>query len=159
MNSPRFMKVAIAVLAALNIITLSYMWFRDQRPFPPKGHDAGLMLTKELGLTEKQRSQFEEMKERHHEKVDSLRSLDRRLHKSYFDMLEKVPLDTYRIDAMSKEMGAIRAEIERTTFFHFAEVRAICDPAQQKKFDNIIQDVLKQMHHGPRPGPPPHKNE
>lgn len=156
MNNLRFLKIAIIVLAALNVITLGYLWFRDQRP--PRGPEAGIMLSEELDFSEEQQEKFRELKHRHHAKVDSLRNIDRRLHRSFFDMLSKNPVDSFGVETMAKEMATLQAEIEKTTFFHFVEVRGICNPSQQEKFDHIIHDVLKQMHKGPRPGSLPPKN-
>ena len=47
-------------------------------------------------------------------------------------------------------------------FSFFGEVRRICDEGQTKKFDKIIQEILRKR--GPKPpkgtheGPPPHAN-
>ena len=45
-------------------------------------------------------------------------------------------------------------QLDLLTFDHFKEVRTICTPAQQKKFDEIIEEVLQMIASGPLRGRP-----
>jgi hypothetical protein len=59
--------------------------------------------------------------------------------------------DQLQIQMLSQEIGKNQALLETVTFQHFTEVRKICTPEQQKKFDEIIREALRMM--GPSPPP------
>ena len=44
-------------------------------------------------------------------------------------------------------------QLDLLTFDHFKQVRTICTSQQQKKFDEIIEDVLQMISSGPPHGP------
>ena len=68
------------------------------------------------------------------------------------------------LNALSEKVAHKMAVADQMVFRHFQEIRAICTPKQQVKFDEIIKDALHQqgrgqMRNGPlngrRAGPPP----
>jgi hypothetical protein len=91
----------------------------------------------------------------------------RRLKDALFENL-KTPADDTDADSIAREIGRLQTAIDQNTYQHFKAVRAMLKPAQQKKFDDVIQSVLRNMG-GPPPrregpggrgfppdGPPPH---
>ena len=56
-------------------------------------------------------------------------------------------------DTLAQRIGIVQAQIDLETFDHFSQLRSLLNEGQAKKFDNVIQDVLRTM--GPRQGPPP----
>ncbi|MEI9958666.1 MAG: hypothetical protein WDM90_20685 [Ferruginibacter sp.] len=96
---------------------------------------------------------------------DSIRSAKETL----FDLLKQPAAPDSLVQAASNKAAAADAQLELFTFKHFQKLRAICTVTQQKKFDEIIQDVLHRMAmpqrrnpqepppqgmHGDKPPPP-----
>lgn len=155
MDNSNFFKIVILVLLLINIATLTFMWSTSQRPqnFQPSRPDVGEFLTQKLQLTEAQQKQFEALKQAHHEKVETLREKNKKLHNDFFDLLKQPNIDSTSINMAADAIVENQKAIEMATFYHFKEVRAICSPAQQKKFDEVIKEALRMM--APRPPGPP----
>lgn len=158
MQDSRFLKIVIAILLIINVATLSFMISRDREgrpPFPhgPGGPDHGgpfEFIVHELNMDETQRSKFAELRDEHHQAVEELQEASHELHDKYFEELANPAADSVQINAMADSMAGIQKQIDLVTWKHFSQVRAICKPEQQKKFDVIIREALRMMQR-PRP--------
>ena len=155
MDNTKFFKIVILVLLLINIATLTFVWTTSQRPpsFQPRPPDVGEFLTQKLQLTEAQQKQFEALKQVHHEKVETLREKNKKLHNDFFDLLKQPNIDTTTINMAADAIMINQKAIEMATFYHFEDVRSICTPNQQKMFDEVIKEALRMMS-PPPPGPP-----
>lgn len=151
MTTQRLLIIALVVLVVLNVTTLAFIYMQRDGRGPGLGGDVGAFITHELNFTDEQTRRFDVMKRAHHESVDSLHRLNRELHKQLFDRLN-APEDAV-IDSISALVAENEKQIDLITFRHFHEVRELCTPEQQKKFDAIIQEVLQRLQ--PKKGPPP----
>jgi len=156
MESTKFLKLTIIILLLVNIATLIFMWSNHKRhgghmPPPPHGGAGAFeFLAEELKLDAAQIKQFDEMRTRHHENVRNVQEKSRDLHHRFFDLL--ATSDSSAAVQLADSMAQIQKQIELLTFDHFKQVRAICKPDQQKKFDKVINEALHMM----APKPPPH---
>ena len=155
MDNSKFFKIVILILLLINMATLTFIWSTSQRQqnFQSRPPDVGEFLTKKLELNEAQQKQFEELKHAHHEKVEVLRENNKKLHNDFFDLLKQPSVDSTTLRIAADAIMDNQRAIEMVTFYHFKEVRAICTPAQQKKFDEVISEALRMMSPRP-PGPP-----
>lgn len=161
-------KWMVGVLTALNITLLVFMLMHHGRPamhgpaMPPphniKGGGPAQMLIHELNFTPEQIKSFDALKEQHHEIVMKLREQGHDLRDNYFELLKSDSPDTNQIKEKGAGIAANQLAIEEATFNHFKEVRNLCNPEQKKRFDSIINDVIKMLGKpGPSTGgPPPH---
>jgi periplasmic protein CpxP/Spy len=139
------------LLAVLNLTFLAYIWFeRSDRKRPDAPKDARDYLVRELNLNVAQQRHFDSLRQGHFEQMQRDREEMRKLKDAFFGQLKNAG-DTIPA-ALAQEIGAVQARIDLNTFHHFAALRRICTDEQQKKFDDIIQNVLKNLG---RPGPPP----
>jgi len=152
MENTRFLKIIIIVLLLVNIATLSFMWVSHNRhggghmPPPPHGRggpNAFEFLVHELKLDEGQVKQFEEMRNKHHLNVQDIQEKSRDMHHRFFNLLAKN--DSTSAVPLADSMAQYQKQIELLTFNHFLQVRAICKPEQQKKFDTVINEALRMM--------------
>lgn len=156
MENTRFLKITIIVLLLVNIATLIFMLTGHKRheghiPPPPHGRAGAFeFLTQELKLDEAQIKQFDEMRKQHHENVRNVQEKSRDLHHRFFDLL--ATSDSAGAVQLADSMAQIQKQIELLTFGHFKQVRDICKPDQQKKFDAVINEALRMM----APKPPSH---
>lgn len=104
----------------------------------------------ELNFNGEQISNYNKLVEEHRAAMRQLKEEGGTLRDNYFRLLkEEHPSDStimLKVAAISKN----QEEIEKTTFNHFREVRKLCDAEQQKKFDEIIKDILHTMGGPPR---------
>lgn len=140
----------VIVLAILNVVLLTFIWQGHQHS-QRRGPGGGMKLLEEkLGLSESQKSELEQIRESHFSRMEELRTDSRQTRKALHDLWSETN-SSQKVSELTEHLGKLQAAIEKATFEHFAEIRSICTPEQQKVFDNLIQDVLRQ---GDRPGPP-----
>lgn len=159
-----WLAVAVMVLAAVNLAFLAYIWLeRKDKPEATQPHDARDYLVNELKLNESQQQQFDSLRKEHFGQVKADREQTRKLKDTFFGALKNGNADGD--SSTAGEIGSLQAKIDLNTFRHFAALRRICTGQQKKRFDEIIEEVLRNMGRGParpdgpppggRPGPPP----
>lgn len=170
----KFLIGLVIILIVANIASIAIFWTKDFKPATMQQRATPAeFLIKELQLTEVQKQQFETLKKEHQEAAGTLRKEVKDAKEELFDMLKtgSVP-DTVKQAAVRK-ISMHTEELDLVTFNHFEKVRAICNPTQQKRFDEIIKEVTKMIgQQGPpkpgggRPpqpefeeGPPPQRND
>ena len=143
----------VALLIVVNVATLGSLWFRPHHP--PYRTSGGLppdMLREELNLTKEQEKQYDQLKTGHREKMDAIHKQSKELHDLFFEQLRTVQASSGTTDSLINLMAANSSENEKATFAHLTSVRKICNPEQQRHFDDMIADIMKrQGQHPPRP--------
>ncbi|MFN8343901.1 MAG: Spy/CpxP family protein refolding chaperone [Spirosomataceae bacterium] len=160
----RYLWLVILGLLLLNLGLLGWIWFAPQKR-PREGGTPASFLEKELHFTAKQKEQFRLLREDHHTKTEAVRDSVREMKKQFFEHLGE-PMSEAAIEKVTSEIALKMARIDKITFQHFRQVRQICTPAQQQKFDSIIDEMLRRLaagaegRGGPPPdgGPPPHEH-
>ena len=141
---------AVIVLALVNLGTLAFIWINkpahEERPLP----DASEMLVRDLKLNAVQTAQFDSLRNLHFAGMQQYHEEMRRLKDALFDRLKR-PADS-SVHEITGRIGEVQTKIDEATFSHFHALRALCDTAQKEKFDQIIQQVLRNMAPG-RPAP------
>lgn len=144
----------VILLLIANAATITLFWLsRAKRPPAPQG-EAKDFLIKELNLDSSQQIRFADLRQEHRKAVDSLREKVKDAKDHLFDLVK----DSTASDSMKQEAAAavsrITEQIDLFTLTHFQKVRALCDPKQQKRFDEILRQVTVMMG-PPRPPAPP----
>ena len=164
----KFWKLSVAGLIVLNLLILAFVFISHQHQMrhherfeqmpPPMqgGENPGEFLCRELKFTEKQKADFEILRNQHHEAMDSLEEQSRDLHHDYFDLLNNENPDEQKVTALANEIGQNQKARDLITFHHFETVRKLCNDEQKKHFDDIIHEVLHRIHGGQNQPPPPH---
>lgn len=171
-NSTKIWKWLVILLAVLNIALLFTVWMKPRREHPPMMHmpppphgpgqgGPADMIIHELHLNEAQIKEFEKLRDEHRTSIRELQKAGHELRDGFFDQLKSDSTDTKKVSEMSAAIAANQQAIEMATFEHFKKVRKLCDAEQKKIFDDIINEVTKQMGRPPMgpggpPPPPPH---
>lgn len=157
LNKNKYISWLVILLAVLNIALLVFIWSGQKRfgKNPPPG---GMILLEErLQLEPAQIRQLKQLRETHFQKIDALRKDSREARKTLHSLWSQANVNE-KVNDLTQRLGTTQAAIEKATYQHFAQIRAICTPQQQEIFDTIIEDVLRK---GDRPGgkdgrrPPP----
>jgi Spy/CpxP family protein refolding chaperone len=150
MEAVRFFKIAIVVLLLVNVATLSFMWMnqptnREDHPRRGEGRGPGEFLIHELQLNDEQQEQYEVMRSHHHETVMEIRRKAGGYRRRINDQLKVAVADSLLIRQLSDSIGYCQRDAELITFYHFQDLRRICTPKQQQKFDQVIQEAIQML--------------
>ena len=149
----------IILLILLNLATLAMLWMshfkQPAAPLPQQGaRNTKQFLQHELGLTDDQARQFEELRQQHFQQskvfVDAIQQLKR-------ELLDEVFASTPNLETMqniAEEIGTNQAELETLRYHHFLELKALCQPDQVKKFRALFHEIYPPETH-PDPARPP----
>lgn len=153
----KWLAVAFVILILLNITTLTVLWWtkkgNQQEGRPPQG-GAIAFLVKELKLDSLQQQQLLVFRDEHRSATQEIRKKNREAKEVFFSLLEKEGITDAEIDAAATVSARYDAELAKITFDHFKKIRYICTVEQQKRFDEIIHEVLRMLA-GPQGGSPP----
>jgi periplasmic protein CpxP/Spy len=154
-NRNKWWTIAFLLLVALNIATLSAFWImRDKRSGPPPAIRGGVtdFLVKELELDSVQKQQLQQLVEEHRRQVRDIRRTNREAKDAFFALLKEPGIDDTTLANAARNATLPDQLMDIYTFRHFQKVRALCNDVQKRKFDAIIQEVLRMS--APPPGPP-----
>ena len=97
-------------------------------------------LTEQLQFSENQKEVFENLDEIHRETMMDLDKIIRKQKDILFNSFGDEDINT---DSLIKKNGELQIKKEQEVFRFFKSVRKICTPAQQEKFDEIINKAIK----------------
>ena len=147
---------AVIALIIANVAMLAIFYHTRIRERHP-ADNPGRFIQEQLGLDDAQRQKVIGLSDEHHRQTEALRHTIAVQEDSLFSLLRlSYPSDSLR-DAIISRVAVSKGEMDRLAFEHFKRVRLLCRPDQQKKFDEIIHDVVRMISPLPphRPPPPP----
>lgn len=150
MNKTRLLYIVIAVLVLINGVTLAVM-FTHNRHGGKHGPPAHEWLAKQLNFSTTQQQQYHTLLEQHRTGMETIHKQDRDLHDRFFKLLQGAATDSVTVQQLADSIAQNRVQTELQTFYNFKQIRAICTPQQQQKFDEVVKDVLRMM------APPQHR--
>ena len=153
---------SVIVLIIANVAILATIWYMHHKQVTHQGTPADY-LVKELSLNDEQKNKLHELAAEHHQQAQKISQQIKNARDSFFSLMKQPNISDSIKKAASGKIANYLEQLELLTFDHFQQVRAICTPEQQKKFDDILQEVLRMVappgdHHGPE-GPPPGDGE
>ena len=149
---------SVILLVIANVAVLATIWLTHSKQRPNRGTPADY-LVKELGLNKEQEDKLRSLGKEHHEQSLRIREQIKEARHNLFQQLKQSTVnDSAKIIAADNVAKNLK-QLDLLTFDHFRQVRAICTPEQQKKFDEIIEEVLQMIATGPRPGRGPNNGE
>ncbi len=158
LKNNRWLSIVTLVLLVANIITLTLFWTHKRqeetgrKPAEAPGQ-VFEFLTKELQLTKQQQLAYKQLRDLHRANQRQLQDSIRKAKDTLFSLLNNPNVPDSLLNEYSKKATSYDQQLDMITFRHFQKIRALCDPDQQKKFDEIIKDALSRMG-GPKRRPP-----
>lgn len=147
MQHTRFFKIIILLLVLLNGSMLAYIWLKNDKQ--PRGKAALDYMINKLDLNQQQKEQFEQLRREHHENNTAIRELGKQLHDDFFAAL--AGNDTLLVNQLADSIALLQKQQELKTWKHFKTLRNLCNPEQQKKFDEMIKETM-MLNAPPPPG-------
>ena len=162
----RWLTIVTLFLLTANMVTLALLWThhrgndKGDDKLPPPNGQVFQFITNELKLDSLQQQAYSKLREEHQAGLRPIQDSIRKTKDAFFALLQQPNVDDATLQAAAKKTSDTEQQLEMLTFRHFQKLRAICNADQQKKFDTIIQDVLRRMGPGKnRQGPPPPRQE
>lgn len=159
-NNPLLSIITLLLLTA-NIVSLVFLWTHKHEERegkglpPPPGGNAFEFVSSELKLDSTQREAYKKLREEHQAGQKPLQDSIRTAKDRFFALLQQANVADSLIQAGSRKISETEQQLDILTFRHFQKLKAICNTEQQKKFDEIIGDVMRRMAPPKRRGPPP----
>jgi len=159
LKNNRWLSIATLILLAANIITLALLWAQkrnqeNDRMNKPGQAEVFEFLVKELQLDEKQQATYKELRNQHQASQRQFQDSIRNAKDAMFSLLNQPNVSDSTLQEYSRKAMRFEQQMDIITFRHFQQVRALCNPVQQKKFDDVIKEALRRMA-GPRGHRPP----
>jgi periplasmic protein CpxP/Spy len=146
----RWATIVVAVLAILNIALIATIWLQNKKQIEPqRPPDARELLVHDLDLNEEQVKVFDSLRKIHFNEVGLLRE---QMHEKKDELFSRLSSAGESPDSAAASIGNLQTKIELATFRHFAALRTILNKDQQVKFDQVIQEVLRNMGRPDGPG-------
>lgn len=149
---------AVILLMIANVAILVTLWLAPNQQRKNKGTPADYLI-KELALNKEQQNKLHEMAKEHHAQSIKIRGQIKEARHDFFELLNQPVVTDSMKKSAAENVSKNLEQLDLLTFNHFKQLREICTPQQQKKFDEIIEEVLQMIASGPPPGKPPHNGE
>lgn len=151
MKRERFLMVMIVLLLLLNTGTLAFLFFKRPSGFHPhrsRPPRPDFLLKENLNWNDEQLQQFEASRHRHRQAMDSL---DNVLSSNFKNLMQpEVLADKSALsDSLKNILASVETQRAENTLRHFAELRSICNPEQQKKFDELLPQLFDMLQRKP----------
>jgi hypothetical protein len=122
----------VAILVIINAGVIGFIFTHR----PPRGFPAERVIH-ELQFSKEQTKEFEKLKGEHHDALAKVHEQSRALHDLLFAQLSTGATDHSIADSAINAIGENTKIDESITYNHLAQLRKICSPEQQKKFDEM----------------------
>ncbi|XZF13163.1 Spy/CpxP family protein refolding chaperone [Chitinophagaceae bacterium MMS25-I14] len=159
MKTTIFYKAVIVCLLLINTGTLAWLWVQQgrQQGHEGRGNRADQLIIGRLHLNEAQQQQFEVLKHEHHGQMLDIQKESAEIHNVLFGLLKDSADNSSKKDSLITALAANDQRKETVTFEHFRKLRAILDVNQKADFDDLVEELGRQLMSGPpHDGPPPH---
>ena len=116
-----------------------------------RGNRFDHFIKDELNFDEDQYSKFLDLREKNKEKQHNIvRKLSQKRKEMMSELSAENP-DTTKLKQIAKQIGELHEELKKGTINHFIQVKAICNPSQKEKFNELIQKMEKHKGRPHRP--------
>ena len=150
MTTPTKNKLFIFIIALLLISNIGLVVFfmgmnkHDSRDNRGRG-EITRVLKEEIGFSETQIKEYEEIRMAHREKMRPLFDSIRIDKESLYNQLYLPEINDSIFNTASSAVGEKQQMIDRHLFNHFRTLRELCTAEQQPKFDTMIKHMVQRM--------------
>ena len=140
----------IGILLLANIAMLVFLFSAMKKPERENSHNRKpahstvSFLESRIGFDKQQISQFNQLKEEHYKKLNPLFE-DLRVTKDNFFVLVKDSVSDSDIDSLANIIGQKQKFLDLQVFHTVQEIRNLCTPQQQVKFDSLLPKIAYKM--------------
>lgn len=152
----KVLSLLVLVLLLTNILLVVFFVF--MKPEAPKPSfkrdphtDVMRVLEKEVGFNAQQMEEYKKLKDQHWDRMKPYFGEMRAARNNFYKLLNQASVPDSVVNRLADSVAAKQKQMDLQTFRHFSQVKALCTPEQQPKFDSLVQQVIKKMG-GRKPG-------
>ncbi|MEP6673519.1 MAG: hypothetical protein ABJA78_00125 [Ferruginibacter sp.] len=146
-SKSKILLIAVIVLLLTNIGML-FFFLRDgdnndPGKRPPRGREVMMkeFLQKEIGFNEKQMQQYDTLSKQHRDNVKASFDEVRASKQEWYRQLGAGGFTDSAINGVASRTAEVQQQMEYKMLLHFKEIRKLCSPDQQPKFDSLFYKV------------------
>jgi hypothetical protein len=152
MGNSKILGIAILGLILTNVCLLCLMFFKKPEshkvPQPSNGlngprENPADRLMEELNFSKEKQTTFISLRDQHRTVMRDCQKVLANFRKDFYDQINN--LDSTKLNALSDSIAFTQKKMDFATFYHFKQVRELCDETQKKHFDEIITDLLQMI--------------
>ncbi len=166
MNKVKILSISVVALILLNLCVLIYIAQKPTQPppfenGPPRDeHNPALIIIKKLQFNEAQIDQFNALKNQHRLQIKQFNAAIKQTKTFLYQSISKDTGKNYS-DSLIERLGSLQEDIERTHYQHFQTMKAMCTPAQQERFKDLMEEIggfFNSPNNQHQPPSPPFEN-
>jgi len=143
----RFLTIAVIFLLIANIALVAFMFFGKGRREPGKEGGKGgpfEKLAKEVGMSDTQKKSYDSLREVHFSRIRPIFDTIRQNRQALFNLMKEETANDSLVNIYTSHITEQQSTADKLTLQHFRRVRSLLDPAQQQKYDDFIQGMIKR---------------
>ena len=142
----------LALLLLANAVTLAFFWVDRAKPGNGQKGGASGYLIQQLNFSDEQKQKFELLVKEHRMKTQELRPMIKAAKDSMFGLVKQSGVSDSAKRVAAEKASEYIMQLDLYTLDHFQKIREICDPEQQKKFDQILNELTSLLANQRPPG-------
>ncbi|MGB8190515.1 MAG: hypothetical protein WCF67_01290 [Chitinophagaceae bacterium] len=141
----------VGILLLTNIVLVIFFVGKKDKPDHnngPRPSRAAVMkgyLKDSVGFDEQQLARYEDVRDRHDENMKSLFEQMRNAKLEFYKLINNPGATDSASSAAAAAIGQKQQAVDLAFFNHFREVRMLCRPDQQPKYDSLVQRIVRKM--------------
>lgn len=148
-NNKRLL-IIIGILLLANLVLVSFFILNKPVAKRPIRGDRKAMITsflqKEIAFNQQQLQQYDSLNEQHRTKIKAMFDAARSDKENEFKQLATDNFSDSSIINTVTIFASKQKEIEIVMFKHFKDIRTLCTPQQQPKFDSLFYKMLSRRN-------------
>jgi Spy/CpxP family protein refolding chaperone len=147
-NKSKIFLTIIGILLVANIVLVSFFLLKKDGGRHEKRPDRKTMianfLKNEIGFSAAQLQQYDTLSTRHTENMKNMFDSLRSTKDKQFKVLTAADFSDSMMNSIADQSAATQKIMELQMFSHLKNVRLLCTPEQQPKFDSLFVKVLNR---------------
>lgn len=153
-------KVLLFIIGILLLANVTMFLFFLRMKEPAKKEHRGerrkspvaIFVEKDLHFNQQQMAKFEKLRSEHRQNIKSMAESLRLAKVQFYGLLKNINIYDSLLQRDASRIGQIQKSLDLQAFQNFRELRALCNPAQQPRYDSLISDIIGQMWFPARKG-------
>lgn len=150
LNNNKALLFIIAVLLITNIAMIVFFFCMrpsgkwDDHSFSP-GDAMARSLKNEVKFSAEQLKQFDSLRKEHRKEIRPLFKKMNAIKDHFYQHISEASVNDSLLNNGLDSIAVMQRTLDKSMFYHFREVRALCTPEQLPLYDTLVQHLLKRM--------------
>lgn len=111
-----------------------------------------VFLEKDLHFNQQQMAEYEKLRSEHRQHMKSMAENLRLAKVQFYGLLQDTNVHDSLLQRNASRIGDLQKALDLQAFQNFRELRTLCNPEQQPRYDSLISDIIGQMWFPARKG-------